>query len=58
MTHANRNPREAKGRQMTDNELVWMSGHEAAARIRSREVSPVELTDAELAQLEMVEPTF
>lgn len=41
---------------MENDELVWMPGHEVAERIRRREVSPVEVTEAVLAQLEKVEP--
>lgn len=37
-------------------EIVWMSGHELARRIRKRELSPVEVTEAVLTQLEKVEP--
>ena len=37
-------------------EIVWMPGYELAARIRDRELSPVEVTEAVLTQLEKVEP--
>lgn len=37
-------------------EIVWMPGYELAALIRNRELSPVEVTEAVLAQLEKVEP--
>ena len=42
---------------MTD-ELNWMPAVELAQRIRNREVSPVEATEAALAQLEAVEPAI
>lgn len=41
---------------MNDDELVWLPGHELAHRIRLRDVSPVEATEAVLAQLERVNP--
>jgi Asp-tRNA(Asn)/Glu-tRNA(Gln) amidotransferase A subunit family amidase len=37
-------------------ELNWMTGHELAGRIARRDVSPVEVVDAVLAQLERTEP--
>ena len=39
-------------------ELNWMPAVELAQRIRDREVSPVEATEAALAQLEAVEPAI
>ncbi|MBX3413264.1 MAG: amidase [Pirellulales bacterium] len=37
-------------------ELLWMSASELAARIRARQVSPVEVVEAVLAQLDRVNP--
>ncbi|MEO5662661.1 MAG: amidase family protein [Nocardioides sp.] len=39
-------------------EIVWMPGYELAARIRDRDLSPVEVAQAVLAQLEKVEPSL
>lgn len=41
---------------MSGNELCWMPATELAARIRDREISPVEATEAMLAQVERLNP--
>ena len=43
---------------MTDTTLLKASVAEMAARIRTREISPVELTDAALAHAEQLQPTL
>ena len=39
-------------------ELTWLSGDAMASAIRRRELSPVELVDAVLGQLERTEPNL
>lgn len=41
---------------MTRDELVWASAIEVAALVRSKQVSPVEVTDAVLARIEALNP--
>ena len=41
-----------------DGELTWMSGFELASAIRQRDISPVEVVNAVLAQIERTEPTL
>lgn len=41
---------------MTDDDLCYLSGGEAAGLIAARELSPVELVDALLARIEAVQP--
>ena len=41
---------------MSDNELCWMPALELAAKIKQREVSPVDATEAVLAQIERLNP--
>jgi aspartyl-tRNA(Asn)/glutamyl-tRNA(Gln) amidotransferase subunit A len=41
---------------MSDSELVWASAVDLARRIRQKEVSPVELTEAVLRRIEAVDP--
>lgn len=41
---------------MTNDDITWMAGHELAAAIASKAISPTEAVTAVLAQLERVEP--
>ena len=41
---------------MSDNELVWASAVDLARRIRLKEVSPVEVTEAVLGRIEALDP--
>ena len=41
---------------MSDNEVVWTPAVELAARIRQKEISPVEVVDAVLSRLEALNP--
>ena len=41
---------------MSDNEVVWASAVDLARRIRHKEVSPVEVTEAILARIEALDP--
>ena len=42
---------------MTDDDLTYISAHEAARRFRDRSISPVELLDALIARAEAIEDT-
>jgi len=44
--------------EMIDDALCYLSVAEAAARIRQRRLSPVELTEAHLARIERLDPTL
>ena len=41
---------------MSDNEVVWTSALDLAARIRQKEISPVEIMEAVLARIEALNP--
>ena len=41
---------------MSDNEIVWSSALDLAARIRQKDVSPVEVTEAILGRIEALNP--
>src|SRR5262245_6737191 len=42
--------------KVSNEDIVWMPGHEMAAAIRTKKLSPVEAVSAVLEQLEKVEP--
>lgn len=50
------NPTNKPTSRHTSSELIWMGGYELAAKIRARQVSPVEAVEAVLARLEAVNP--
>ena len=47
--------RPLKGKNMSDEDLGFMTAVEAVRRIRAKEISPVELTDAVLRRAEVVQ---
>ncbi len=43
---------------MTDEDLCYLPAHEAVARFKARELSPVELLEAQIARTEIAEPVI